>query len=243
MEQPSVAGTKRKPSMLSLQPPKHKPPQQMTKHREADLPRTPYPMPSKGCKRSVSFSEQDDSPPEGEPKKRKTAGDGGILSTPPYLASFPSLDSGYTPASQYRGIPPVELMKAWESILDQVDWSEVVQDAGGRERPDIFRSVFKNIVQSHIEELLKQEECRKDINIEFSKRDDEDTDTESGNDSSEDGGADGFRHFEDNTFLESEGSGYGSEDYTDDESDDEEDSDDKDQEDDDCEVIDDWESV
>jgi len=76
MEQSSVAGSKRRPSMLSLQPPKLKPPQQMTKHRKADLPRTPYPMPSKGCKRSVSVSEQDDSPQEGEAKKRKIAGEG-----------------------------------------------------------------------------------------------------------------------------------------------------------------------
>jgi len=43
--------------------------------------------------------------------------------------------------------------------------------------------------------------------------------------------------------LESDESGCGSEDYTNDETDDEEDSDDEDQEDDDCEVIDDWVSV
>jgi hypothetical protein len=229
--------------MLSLQPPKLKPPQHITKHREADLPRTPYPLPSKGGKRSVSFSEQDDSPWEGEAKKRKIAGEGGILSTPPYLANLPSLESRYPPASQYRVIPLIELMKAWESILDQIDWSKVVQDAGARENPDIYRDVFKMIVESHIEELLKQEGCSKDINIEFGKRDDEDTETESGNDSSEDSGGDGFRHLEDNAFLESDGTEYGSEDYTDDETDDEEGSDDEDQVDDDCEVIDDWVSV
>jgi len=229
--------------MLSLQPPKLKPLQQLTKHREAGLPRTPYPLPSKGGKRSVSFSEQDDSPREGEAKKRKIAGEGGILSTPPYLASFPSLESRYPPASQYRVIPPVRLMKAWESILDQIDWSKVVQEAGGREKPDTYRNVFKTIVHSHIEELLKQEDYGNDMKIELGKRDDRDTDTESGNDSSEDGDGDGFRHLEDNTFLESDESGYGSEDYTDDETDDEEDSDDEDQVDDDTEVIDDWVSV
>jgi len=97
-------------------------------------------------------------------------------------------------------------------------------------------------VHSHIEELLKQEEYGKAMKIELGKRDDEDTDTESGNDSSE-GGGDGFRHLEDNTFLESDESGFGSEDYTDDENDDKEDSDDEDQEDDDCEVINNWVSV
>ena len=63
------------------------------------------------------------------------------------------------------------------------------------------------------------------------------------NDSSEDGGGDGFRRLGDNTFLESDESGYGSEDYTDDETDDEEDSDDEDQVDNNSEVIDDWVSV
>ena len=229
--------------MLSLQRPKLKPPQQIIKHREADLPRTPYPLPSKGGKRSVSFSEQDDSPQEGEAKKRKIAVEGGILSTPPYLTNFPSLESRYPPASQYRVIPPVELMKTWESILNQIDWSKVVQEAEGRENPNTYRNIFKTIVHSHIEEMLKQEENGKDMKIELGKRDDEDTDTESGNDSSEEGGGDGFRYFEDNTFLESDESGCGSEDYTDDETDDEEDSDDEDPVDDDSEVIDDWVSV
>lgn len=136
----------------------------------------------------------------------------------------------------------MELKKAWESILDHVDWSEVEQEAEGRENPDIYRDVLRKIVESHIEELLKQEESGKDVKIEPGKRD-EDTDTESGNDSSEEGGGDGFPYFEDNTFLESDESGCGSEDYTDDRTDDEEDSDNEDQVDDDCEVVDDWVSV
>ncbi len=67
-----------------------------------------------------------------------------------------------------------------------------MQKAGGREKPDTYRNVFKTIVHSHIEELLKQEEYGKDMKIELGKRDDEDIDTESGNDSSEDGGGDDF---------------------------------------------------
>lgn len=120
MEQSSVAGIKRKPGMLPLQPPKLQPPQQVAKHREADLPRTSYPMPSKGSERSVSFSEQDDSPQEGEAKKRKIAGEGEILSTPPHLANFPSLDSGYPPVNQYGGIPRVELMKHRNRFLTKL---------------------------------------------------------------------------------------------------------------------------
>ena len=134
-------------------------------------------------------------------------------------------------------------MKAWESILDQVDWFEVMQKAGGREKPDTYRNVFKTIVHSYIEELLKQEVHGKDMRIELDARDDEDIDIESGNDSSEEGDGDDFWYFEDKTFLESDESRLGSEDYMDDETDDEENSDDEDQEDDDCEVIDNLASV
>ena len=229
--------------MLSLQRPKLKPLQQINKHHETDLPRTPYPLLSKEGKRSVSFSEQDAFPQEGEAKKRKIAVEGGILSTPPYLASFPSLESRYPPASQYRVIPPVEMMKIWESILDQIDWSKVVQEAGGREKPNTYQNIFNTIVQSHIVKMLKQGEYGKDIKIEFGKRDDKDTNTESRNDSSKEGGGNGFCHFEDNTFLESDESGCGSEDYTDDETDNEADNDDEDPVDNDSEVIDDWVSV
>lgn len=54
------------------------------------------------------------------------------------------------------------------------------------------------------------------------------------NSSSENGGGDGFRYFEDNTFLESDESGCGSKDYTDGETNNE------DQVDDESKVIDDW---
>jgi len=229
--------------MLSLQPPKLKSPQQITKHREANLSRTLYPMPSKGWKRSVSFSEEENSSQEEEAKKRKTAGYKALLSTPSHLASFSSLDSEYSSVSQRHGIPSMKLMKAWEFILDQVDWSEVMQDAEEREKLNIYRDVFQTIVQVHVEEQLKQEECREDMIFEHSKRDDENIDTESGNDSSENGAGDGFQHFEDNTFVKSDESEFGSEDYADDENDDEEDSDDENQNDDDYEVIDDEVSI
>jgi len=98
-------------------------------------------------------------------------------------------------------------MKAWDSILDQINWSKVVQEAGGRGKPDTYRYVFKTIVHSHIEELMKQEHDGKDMRIELSERDDEVADTDTGNYSSEDGNGDGFRHLMDNTFLESNESG------------------------------------
>ena len=134
-------------------------------------------------------------------------------------------------------------MKAWELILDQVDWSEVVQETGWRENPDTYRDIFKIIIYSYIEDLLKWEEYGKDMKIELGKRDNKDTDTESRNNSNEDSNGDSFRYFEDNIFLESNKSRYRSKDYIDNKIDNEEDSDDKDQVDNNSEVIDNWVSV
>ena len=54
-------------------------------------------------------------------------------------------------------------------------------------------------MQAHVEEQLKQKECREDMIFEHSKHEDEDTNTESGNGSSENGAGDGFQHFHDYT--------------------------------------------
>ena len=114
-----------------------------------------------------------------------------------------------------------------------------MQNAKKREKFNIYRDVFQTIVQAHVEKQLKQEECRKDMIFEHSKRDDENIDIESGNDSSENGVENGFQHFENNIFVKSDESESESENYADDENDDEKDSDDKNQNDDDYEMIND----
>jgi len=126
MKQSSVADSKRRPSMLSLQSPKLKSSQQMTKSRETNLSRTLYPISSKRGKRSILFSEQDDSSQKEEAKKRKIVEERGTLSTSPYLASFLLSLESRCPPSRHRVISSIKLKKAWESILDQVDWSEVM---------------------------------------------------------------------------------------------------------------------
>lgn len=164
-------------------------------------------MPSKGWKRSASFGEKEDSPQEGEAKKRKIAVDGSIVSMPSRLASFPSLGSGYSSCQSAS--------RHFSGGADQLTGpnSEVVQDAGGRGKPNFYQVVFQKIVQAHVEEQPKQEEYRERMIFEHNKRDEEDTDTERGNDGSEDGTGDGFQHFEDNTFVGSDESEFGSEDY------------------------------
>ena len=72
-------------------------------------------------------------------------------------------------------------------------------------------------MQSYIVKILKQEGYRKDIKIKLSKRDDEDTNIKSRNNSSKESSGNSFRYFKNNNFLESNESRCRSEDYTDDE--------------------------
>ncbi len=53
-------------------------------------------------------------------------------------------------------ISPTELVTASKSILNQVNWSEVVLDVVGRERPALYRDAFEKILRLHVEELLTQ---------------------------------------------------------------------------------------
>ena len=116
----------------------------MTKQFKAGHPPTPYPIPAT---------------PERVLKKRKIIEDEGTINTQPYLLSFPSLNSGYSPASLCCNVTSAELIKASESILNQVNWSEVVLDAVGKEKSAIYRNTFEKILRTQITELLKQEEC------------------------------------------------------------------------------------
>lgn len=101
-----------------------------------------------------------------------------------------------------------------------------MQKAEERENVNIYRDVFKRIVKSHIEKLLKREEFEKDIKIKLDKRDENiDIDIESRNDNSENDNENDFRYFENNTFLKSDESECESENYINDETDDEKDSD------------------
>ena len=223
---------KRKHPILDLQSP--------SQYHSIYLPRTPYPMPNK---RSLPSRGQEDSSKDREAKKSKIAGNGDTLSIPAHLANFPSHDSGYPLYNQYGQFLAVELMKVWESILNQIDWPKVKQDSGVRESSDTYRYFFETIVHPYVEQLLKQEEYKREMTVEFGDRDYEDTSAESESNSSEGGVEDGSQHFEDNISLDSNDSGIGSGDYiddgTEDETEDDENSEGEDQMDDDFEEIDD----
>lgn len=157
MKQPKISSTRRKPNNLLFQSPKLEFPKRTDKGLEADRPPTPYPISMERWKSSVSFDGQSDVLKEIMVKKRKIIGDKGIVTISPYLISFPSLGSGHSSVPLSCDVSPMELMRASESILNQVDWSEVVLDVIGKESPAIFKDAFKKILQVWIDELLKQE--------------------------------------------------------------------------------------
>ena len=237
MNQLRIAGIKRKPDELLFPSAKLESFKQTNRHFEADRPCTPYPMLMKTRERSMSFNKQDDTLEEVAVKKRRIVGEEGIATTSPHLISFPSLDSSHAPVGLCYGISSTELKRASESILNQVNWSKVVLDAIGKEKPTIFRQAFKEILQAHIEKLLKQEDKQKSENV-------EDPDIESGDDSSEDKIGNESEHSDNETFLQSDmETEYGSEDYHEDEDEDEEDDDDYQEDEEDYEVIADGTSV
>ena len=90
-------------------------------------------MLTKEGKRSNSYEEQ------AMAKKRKIGGDEIITGTfSP--KDFPVLSSGCFPICLEHGLSSMELKRASESILDQVNWSEVVLDTAAREKAAIRKS-------------------------------------------------------------------------------------------------------
>ena len=207
MDQLRVAGTRRKPNNLLFKLPKPKSPRGSNKNLEADLPRTPFPVPMHKLKRSASFSGQDYALEEGEVKRRKTVGEEGIVITTPCLMSSTSLGSRHFSASM-RCISSVELTKAWESIFIRVDWSEVVLDVVGNETSAFYQEAFEKTLQARIKELLKQGGCKGGMCIDCCEKDEEDSqDTEntgSEDDRSDDDSVNGSEHLDGNNFVESE---------------------------------------
>ena len=58
-------------------------------------------------------------------------------------------------------ISPTELITASKSIINQVNWSEMVLDVVERKRPALYRNAFEKILRLHIEKLLRHENIDK----------------------------------------------------------------------------------
>ena len=178
-----------------------------------DFPRTPYPLLQRGEKRFISCNEQDDASQEGRAKKRKIIRSEEISSLSPRLTSFPSIDLKCSPKSLRFSLSSAELAKASNSILTQVDWSKVVLDVVGKDKPDCYRDVFAEIFQTQIREILEREESNVKISLKVCERDEEhsqgreettNNNTEEEETSSDDETEGGFEYLDD-SFVETDG--------------------------------------
>ena len=98
----------------------------------------------------------DDAQEEGEIRKRKIIRKAEVASMSSPLKSCPSLVTGNSPTSLRLDISPTELTRALKSMLNQVNWSEVVLDIAGKERSTADRNAFEKIVKAQVEEMLEQ---------------------------------------------------------------------------------------
>ena len=118
-------------------------------------------------------SGQEDASGEEEKNKHRIYQQKEAVSLSPHLNSYFSLSPTCSPISLHYKISPVELMRASQSILDQINWFKVVLDAVGKERPAIYQKVFKKILQAQVEEVLKQIGRKADMHIEGHEQDKE----------------------------------------------------------------------
>lgn len=122
---------------------------------DLERPRTPYPFDAK-LWRSVNRPTFDvlDKPAEPDTKRRKLQHEAHIVA--PSMDSGLSLDTEQHRTNLRYNISPTELIAASKSIIEQVNWSEVVLDVVGRERPVFYRNAFEKILRLHVKELLSQ---------------------------------------------------------------------------------------
>jgi len=172
----SAAGMKRKPSDLILELPEPGTPPRTKKYPRTDLPRTPYPVSRNDWECSMPLNGLDDAQEEGEIRKRKIVRKAEVASMSSPQESCPSLGTGNTPTSLRLDISPTELMRALKSMLNQVNWSEVVLDIAGKERSTAYRNAFEKVVKAQVEEMLVEYEG--DGNDEDDEDDESDEDDE-----------------------------------------------------------------
>jgi hypothetical protein len=120
--------------------------------KDIERPRTPYPFDNNQW---MSVNPLDK--PDGLGAKRRRLPNGEYVTFASINIDPPS-HVEHNPTTMRYKISPTELLTASKSIMDQVNWSEVVLDVVGRERPAFYRDAFEKILRLHIEELLRHED-------------------------------------------------------------------------------------
>ena len=123
-------------------------------NHDSEHPRTPYPFDASTWTSNNPLACSEVKPAGPSLKRRKLENkefvDGASMNT------NPSTDAEYSNTNVHYNISSAELITASKSIIDQVNWSEVVLDVVGREKPVIYRNAFEKILRLHIKELLNQ---------------------------------------------------------------------------------------
>lgn len=119
--------------------------------KDIERPRTPYPFDNNQW---MSVNPLDKA--DGLSTKRRRLPNGKYMTFASNNMDPPSHIEHDSGTIRYK-IFPTELVTASKSIMDQFNWSEVVLDVVGRERPAFYRDAFEKILRLQIEELLKRE--------------------------------------------------------------------------------------
>ena len=145
-------------------------------HHTTDLPLTPYPILDKGNKRALSSLEANTGADEMGTMKRPI-----LLPERSNRGPSPKRLCGDNPLSSpqpsYLNISSAELIRASESILNQVDWSEVALEVAGNRRPSVYRKAITLILHAQVYEL-EDKEAEKKEEEEEEEEEDEDEEEE-----------------------------------------------------------------
>jgi len=134
-------------------------------HPSSHLPPTPDPTPTTGKKRTYDATVSTTAPstPSKQPRLSHTPSTPSkqprLSHTPSRLRSSTTRKISKFQASAEPSISSIELKRAAESILRQVEWELVEDDVAANRRGNVYRRILRNILQDKVDELVEKEEA------------------------------------------------------------------------------------
>lgn len=122
------------------------------------MPPTPDQTPSRGIKRSFSAALAEDSPSTKTKKLFGIESERSPSFSPFRRNSIPKYSILYKqPRSTSLAMSAVELKRASEAVLKQVDWEAVEEEVASNRGAAIYRKMIKSILQERIDSLVDLE--------------------------------------------------------------------------------------
>ena len=157
---------------------------QRRNHHTRDTPLTPYPVFDKKNKRPLSALEASTAPDEMKRMKCPI-----LLSERSNYGPSPKRLCGDSPLSSstspYLKISSAELLRASESILNQVDWLKVALEVAGNRRASVYREAIMLILHTQVYELEIKEAKKEENEEEGKDEEDQDEDEDEGEEEEE----------------------------------------------------------